>query len=76
MSEIKKEKVTHHSDEGGCFMCGCPVYVGDYWFWDVGSDDPCCSQKCAEYSGRKNSFEKTMDENGENWGSAVIPVNW
>ena len=76
MKNVKKERVDHHTYEGVCNMCGWPVYVGDYWYLDEETEEPCCSIRCVKHARLMNTFQPVIDGEGENWGVATIPLNW
>ena len=43
---MKSYTIKHHTDEGACQQCGCPLYVGDKVVLNK-RDDLFCSRTCS-----------------------------
>jgi len=47
---VRKMKIDHHTFEGPCDCCGCPLYVGDMSFVNMDTEEVFCSRRCANSS--------------------------
>ena len=58
---LRRSKVGHHTGEGACTYCGCPLYVGDTAYDN--DNGAYCTRSCA----RDHSHRVDSDADRSHW---------